>query len=174
MSAAVENLIWACLFQLCRLAFLSGLCLCMLRLNVSLAYANLESAGILESLRLARTALTELAESLATNARLASTAAESYSVAEPPLFTSMGGFSHVAIDALTSCNLFCFLLAFYFDFLQLCDIGCCAIHCHSEVQIQLSIFVGHTANQLLVVLPALAQTALKPVEGGGGQRRKRN
>ena len=74
----------------------------------------------------------------------------------------------------SSCNLFCFLLAFYFDFLQLCDIGCCAIHCHSEVQIQLSIFVGHTANQLLVVLPALAQTALKPVEGGGGQRRKRN
>ena len=73
----------------------------MLRLNVSLAYANLESAGILESLRLARTALTELAESLATNARLASTAAESYSVAEPPLFTSMGGFSHVAIDALS-------------------------------------------------------------------------
>jgi hypothetical protein len=101
MSAAVENLIWACLFQLCRLAFLSGLCLCMLRLNVSLAYANLESAGILKSLRLARTALTELAESLATNARLASTAAESYSVAEPPLFTSMGGFSHVAIDALS-------------------------------------------------------------------------
>ena len=58
-------------------------------------------SGILESLRLARTALTELAESLATNARLASTAAESYSVAEPPLFTSMGGFSHVAIDALS-------------------------------------------------------------------------
>ena len=74
----------------------------------------------------------------------------------------------------SSCNLICFLLAFYFDFLQLCDIVCCAIHCHSEVQIQLSIFVGHTANQLLVVLPALAQTALKPVEGGGGQQRKRN
>ena len=42
-----------------------------------------------------------------------------------------------------------------------------------EVQIPIQVhFWGHVANPLLVALPALAQTALKPEAGGGGPGEK--
>ena len=63
--------------------------------------ASLESAGALEGLKLAKAALTEVAETMASNARLVQAAAESTRLSEPSLFSSLGGFSHVTIDALS-------------------------------------------------------------------------
>ena len=45
--------------------------------------------------------MTEVAETMASNARLVQAAAESTRLSEPSLFPSLGGFSHVTIDALS-------------------------------------------------------------------------
>ena len=86
---------------MCRIAVLLAMCLGMLQLNVHLAKASLESAGALEGLKLAKAALSEVAETMATNARLVQAAAESTRQSEPSLFPSLGGFSHVTIDMLS-------------------------------------------------------------------------
>ena len=52
----LESLAWRCLYQLCRLAFLLVSCGCMLRLNLHLAQSNLEAAGALEGVKLAKAA----------------------------------------------------------------------------------------------------------------------
>ena len=98
---AIEDLVWWCLWRLRRIAVLLAVCLGMLQLNVHLAKASLGSAGALEGLKLAKAALSEVAETMASNARLVQAAAESTRLSEPSLFPSLGGFSHVTIDVLS-------------------------------------------------------------------------
>ena len=97
----LESLAWRCLYQLCRLAFLLVLCRCMLRLNLHLAQSNLEAAGALEAIKLAKAALNEFAESVAASADVVRATSERRRLTEPSLFAPLGGFSHVTIDALS-------------------------------------------------------------------------
>ena len=73
----------------------------MLRLNLHLAQSNLEAAGALEGVKLAKAALNEFAESVAANADVVRAVAERGRMTEPSPFAPLGGFSHVTIDALS-------------------------------------------------------------------------